>query len=443
MRVTDKLKRLTGETDKLPKPQSNNETINELRRKIDTIIERSRHIEERHSASFKGKAQALESVITGEEIVNEHGTFYFTRSTFHKSSSHGCRLVGALANIDMHTAGLIAGSPEIARMNPDDGLYLDTETTGLAGGTGTFPFLIGLGWFEDNNFVTCQLFARDFSEEKAMLSFLREIAAQKSFLVTFNGKAYDINLLSTRFILNRLEDSFIHMPHLDLLFICRRLFKHRLENSRLVTLECGILGFERTGDVPGYEIPQRYFDWLKRHDARTLEDIFEHNRLDILSMAALNAHLTELVGPGPNPPATHPGDIMAVARLFFECGDSVLAKKLYEELIHCEYNDVVRETRRHLSLIHKRAECWEEAAKLWESMLADDPLDIFAVEELAKFFEHRKHDYTRATKLVEEILDRPTAVTPFERDALIYRMERLKRKSGLYLADKSNKENPD
>ncbi|MBN1637034.1 MAG: ribonuclease H-like domain-containing protein [Deltaproteobacteria bacterium] len=443
MRVTDKLKRLTGETDKLPKLQSSNETINELRRKIDTVIERSRRIEERHSASFKGKAQPLESVITGEEIVNEHGTFYFTRSTFHESSSHGCRMVGDLADIDMRAAGLIAGSSEIALMNPADGLYLDTETTGLAGGTGTFPFLIGLGWFEDKNFVTSQLFARDFPEEKAMLNFLQEIAAQKQFLVTFNGKAYDINLLSTRFILNRLEDPFINMPHLDLLFICRRLFRHRLENSRLVTLECGILGFERTGDVPGYEIPQRYFDWLKRRDARALEDIFEHNRLDILSMAALNAHLTELVGTGTNPPDTHPGDIMAVARLFFEYGDSVLATKLYEELIHCEYTEVAKETRRQLSLIHKRAECWEDAARLWEIMLADNPLDLFAVEELAKFLEHKKHDYTRAIELIEVILDRPVAVAPFEHDALIYRMERLKRKSGLHLTDNGDNENPE
>ncbi len=163
----------------------------------------------------------------------------------------------------MEATAFLAGPRMSQDMSIEDGLFLDTETTGLAGGTGTFPFLIGLGWFEAGSFVTCQLFARDFSEERAMLRYLSELASGKQFLVTFNGKAYDLNLLAARFILNRSPDTLTTMPHIDLLHPSRRIFAHRLENARLSTIETHVLGVKREGDVPGFEIPQRYFDWLQ------------------------------------------------------------------------------------------------------------------------------------------------------------------------------------
>ena len=163
----------------------------------------------------------------------------------------------------MTAVAFLAGADALKGLSMEDGLFLDTETTGLAGGTGTFPFLIGLGWFEEGSFITHQLFARDFSEEPAMLACLGELASRRKFLVTFNGKAYDLNLLATRFILNRSRDQLYGMPQIDLLHPSRRIYSHRLENVRLVTLEESVLGVRRGNDVPGYEIPQRYFDWLK------------------------------------------------------------------------------------------------------------------------------------------------------------------------------------
>ncbi len=114
----------------------------------------------------------------------------------------------------MEAVAFLAGADVLKGLSIEDGLFLDTETTGLAGGTGTFPFLIGLGWFEDGSFITCQLFARDFSEEPSMLACLCELASRRRFLVTFNGKAYDLNLLATRFILNRSRDLLSVMPHI-------------------------------------------------------------------------------------------------------------------------------------------------------------------------------------------------------------------------------------
>jgi uncharacterized protein YprB with RNaseH-like and TPR domain len=197
----------------------------------------------------------LENLITGEEVETGHGRFFSSCSRMEGSDRHGHALIRELSRFDMKGVALLGGSEAFAGCSPEDALFVDTETTGLAGGTGTFPFLIGLGWFEGGTFVTCQLFARDFSEERAMLAFLTGAASGKKFLVTFNGRAYDMNLLTARFILNRQQDVLSGMPHLDLLHPGRRLLRHRMENARLLTFETSVLGIEREGDVPGVRYP--------------------------------------------------------------------------------------------------------------------------------------------------------------------------------------------
>jgi uncharacterized protein YprB with RNaseH-like and TPR domain len=428
MSVKDRLQRLTGEKPQPKGQASNKEVINELRKKIDAIMERRDRIEARPAVSYQGPVRALEQVITGEEVENSHGKFYFCRNRFKGSGTHGNHLISTLAAIDMISAGYLAGTDALAALSITDGLFLDTETTGLAGGTGTFAFLIGLGWFEGDDFIVCQLFARDFSEEQALLFFLREIAESKRFLVTFNGRAYDMNLLASRYILNRLHDPFTDMPHLDLLHPSRRLVGHRLENSRLTTLEACVLGFERHGDVPGYEIPGRYFDWLRRRDAGLMEDVFEHNRLDIISMAALAKHLAELLSGSDGGMAGHAADVLAAARLHHDRGNVESARQFYECIIKAGKPGFAKDARRSLSLMHKRAGCWDEAVSIWEEMLAENPCDVFAAQELAKWLEHKRHDYARAVKIVEGLLDDASGLSEEERESLRYRLNRLKGK---------------
>ncbi len=425
MSVKNRLQRLTGEKPQPAGQTSNKDVINDLRRKIDAIMERRDRIESRPAFSRQGPVRALEEVITGEEVENSYGRFYFCRNRFRGVDSHGRHLIGSLSAIDMEAAGCLVARSDLASLGINDALFLDTETTGLAGGTGTFAFLIGLGWFEGDDFIVCQLFARDFSEEQAMLGFLQEIAGSKRFLVTFNGRAYDMNLLASRYILNRLHDPFPDMPHLDLLHPCRRLVGHRLENSRLVTLEAGVLEFERYGDVPGYEIPQRYFDWLRRRDAGLMEDVFEHNRLDIISMAALLKHLTELLSGSDEGMAGHAADILAAAGLHHDRGNLERARHFYGCLIQKEDHFVSREAKRALSLMYKRADLWEEASRIWEEMFLDNPYDLFAAEELAKWLEHRMHDYARAAAIVQGILDDIPGLSEAEKESLIYRLNRL------------------
>ncbi|MCE5274550.1 MAG: ribonuclease H-like domain-containing protein [Syntrophaceae bacterium] len=430
MSLRDRLSRLTGEGTKTPAPGSRQETISELRQRVDALMTRREGISRGPVRSF-GPAVPLEHLVTGEEVEMPQGRFFFSRSRLEGSHVHGLHRVCDLASLSMEAAGILAGSSELGGSNPTDALFLDTETTGLAGGTGTFPFLIGIGWFEHRDFITCQLFARDYSEEKAMLAFLGETAAEKRFLVTFNGRSFDVGLLAARFILNRIPDPLAAMPHLDLLHPSRRLVGHRLENSRLVTLEEFVLGLKREDDIPGQEIPQRYFDWLKRRDGRLLEGVFRHNRLDIVSMASLARHLADLLESPHGHPHAHESDLLSAARLLLDRGRTDQARLRLEALADSGDPDVALSALKSLSLIHKKAGQWDRAAGIWEAMVSRDPLDVFAVEELAKWCEHRSHAFGRAALLVERVLGECGTLASAEQQALAHRLERLLRKASL------------
>ena len=225
MSSIDKLKRLTGEkTTKPAAPSAKQSQIDELRRRMDMIL--SRRPQQPAAApkkDYPDGRMSLEKIVPGEEIENKHGKFFLASDILAGNCRHGRRNICEALNLDMRAAGVLAGDYTLSGCRCEEGLFLDTETTGLSGGTGTMAFLIGLGWFEEGAFHIRQIFARDFSEERAALSYLAEIAAQKKFLVTFNGKAFDVNLLSTRFILNRLKSDLVNLPHLDLLHPSRRI----------------------------------------------------------------------------------------------------------------------------------------------------------------------------------------------------------------------------
>jgi uncharacterized protein YprB with RNaseH-like and TPR domain len=328
----------------------------------------------------------------------------------------------------MKAAALLANEPSIAYLNSSDALFLDTETTGLAGGTGTMAFLIGLGWFEDGQFHIRQILARDFGEEKAALAYLSEIAGQKKFLVTFNGKAFDVNLLTARFILNRLRSDLSSLPHLDLLHPSRRILGHRLENSRLATLEAEVLGVEREDDIPGWEIPQRYFDWLRQRDGRLLAAIFEHNRLDVISMASLTAHLTEILTAQELMQNVDAADYLAAARLLSKRRDSCGVEKILNMFDDRGCNEISDVSKKELSFLYKRNGRWQEAAQIWQELVTAMPPDYSTISELAKWLEHHVRDYQRAKDLVEKALNQTHALSAEQRDSLLHRLKRVNAK---------------
>jgi uncharacterized protein len=443
MKSIDKLKRLTGENIATPQRKAADGTrssdqssdsrkaeIEELRRRIEAVVSRRQAVSkaDRQQAAAEGNMR-LGDILGGAEVENEHGRFLLVSNIVRSASPHGHRPIGEAFNFDMTAAAMLANNPGISEYTCSDALFLDTETTGLAGGTGTMAFLIGLGWFEDGHFHVRQIMARDFGEEKAALVHLDQIASRKKFLVTFNGKAFDINLLATRFIMNRVASALSTMPHLDLLHPSRRILGHRLENSRLVTLEAYILGVEREGDIPGWEIPQRYFDWLRKRDPQLLAAIFEHNRLDVVSMASLTAHLTEILTAQTTSQQVHADDYLAAARLLLNRSHREGVEKILNIFQVQSCSLISAPSKKKLAQLYKRTGRLDEAVQIWREMAARASVDFYAVSELAKWLEHRGRDYFRAKALIEQALRQDNTFSTEERESLLHRLKRLNTKS--------------
>ncbi len=422
MGVLDRLRRITGEDKEgSQKTGDRSAELTDLRARIEAVM--ARRPQER--PGLVKQHPPLQELITGEEIATEQGAFFLAKEVRQAHELHGDRLVGDLVALNMEAAALLAKDAALGNCHISEGLFLDTETTGLAGGTGTLAFLIGVGRFAGDAFVTEQIFIRDFSEERAALAYLADLVGTKKFLVSFNGKAFDVNLLTARFILNRFRNPLDGLPHLDLLFPSRRLCGHRLENSRLVTLEQQLFGLYRENDIPGMEIPARYFSWLRRRDPHLVADIFRHNRLDILTLAALAVHLAELVVPCARSRTADPRDLLAAARLLSARKEQARTTGLLQDLTACGHASVRCEAQKLLSLTLKRKGDWEQAALLWEALLRENPADPFAPLELAKWYEHRRRNYQAAYDLISQMLERSPRLEKDLRAALEHRLRRL------------------
>ncbi len=211
-----------------------------------------------------------------------------------------------------------------------DFIFLDTETSGLSGGTGTYAFEVGLGRFTENGFKLAQFFMRHPGEEPALLAGLTEFMHGMKAVVTYNGKSFDIPLLNTRYTMMGMTSPFEGIDHFDLLPLARRLWRLRLESRTLGNVENNILGVKRGDEeVPGYMIPELYFDFLKTKDARPMAGIFYHNAIDILSLAGLFSHTAFLLNEPLSKDIPHHEDLVSLGRFFEAQGDFPQAELLY------------------------------------------------------------------------------------------------------------------
>jgi uncharacterized protein YprB with RNaseH-like and TPR domain len=335
--------------------------------------------------------------------------------------------------------------------------FLDTETTGLSGGTGTYAFLIGVGRFEfnpqtsDYEFRLAQFFMRDPIEEPAQLAALEEFLAPCQVLVTFNGKTFDVPLLSTRFLVHGWRTPLAELGHVDLLQLARRLWPHRLSSRTLPNLEAHILGTLRSDeDLPGWMIPSLYFDYLHDGDARPMSKVFYHNSMDVLSLVALMAHMVDLLNDPINFGSEYSVDLIALARLFEDLSDLDRAAQLY--LHGLEHEDVrnssiprsvLLQALQRLALIHKRKKDWPSAIQLWERAAQHQHLPAHL--ELTKCYEHNYRSYNEALSWTQEAINLIESLscesdpdkdrlflTDYERSRWLedfnYRMARLNRK---------------
>jgi len=305
---------------------------------------------------------------------------------------HGHATVDSIASCDGSPLGFTAPAARWA--------FLDTETTGLAGGTGTYAFLIGVGVFQDGGFHIHQFFMRDFCEESNVLGALAELLGTYEVLVTYNGKSYDAPLLETRYRMSRLQPPHEEMGHLDLLHAARRLWKLRLQSCRLVELESSVLGYKRTGDVPGELIPYRYFDYLRTGRTAGLGPVFHHNRLDILTLACLTSLVLASLG-DPSHAPLHAMDLVGLGGWLGKMGRADAALEVYTRALNAPLSaEVAARARWEAAAIHKRNGDYERAFPLWRELRTPE-----AAVEMAKYFEHRARNYSAAMLAAQEARD--------------------------------------
>ena len=382
--------------------------------------------------------RSLERLIPGRISQNDWGEFFLVEETFPISHRHGSESLQALLDHSGELFARFTGNPALAELDLSRAAFIDTETTGLAGGTGTYAFLIGVGYFEGDAFRLQQFFMRDYDEEPALLHHLAETFDALQGIVSFNGRAFDLPLLETRFLLSRLRPDLLDAPHLDLLHPARRIWKSRLPSCALSSLEANVLDVHRDGrDVPGMLIPYMYFRFLETSDASEISRIFYHNAQDILSLVTLTSRLAALYQATSRGQPAEGQDLFSVGRLCESLGLTIESEQVYLHALNDSLLPSVRaEIEQHLSLLYKRTGRWEEAIVLWEGLRASAHSGIFAHIELAKYHEHHARNYEYALTLVLQARERwPSAYTLNPTLAeLDHRIDRLHRK----LANQSN-----
>src|SRR5258708_7644427 len=260
--------------------------------------------------------QTLEALVPGEQHETPYGVSYMVRTAYAHDHVHGEAELRGWLSQSLAGAAAFTQDRRLAGIDPRRCLFLDTETTGLNAGSGTLVFLTGVGMFTEDGFEVRQYFLRDPGEERAMLHALHELMTSYDALVTFNGRSFDMPMLSARFTVNRQPLRADRWPNLDLLHPARRLWKRRLESCRLASLEDSILGVRRTGqDVPGFLIPQLYYEYLQNGDARQMRRVIYHNLFDVLSMVTLATVLCDTFARVDTPALPH-DDLISLARWY-------------------------------------------------------------------------------------------------------------------------------
>ena len=416
------------------------ETELSVKERLERLVAVTKAQPHKLASPIETRQPALEiaEVLDGEEVSNDFGSFYSVDRIYPLAHFQGRIQLGRLTSVPREAFSMLSRGDDTFEIDLDKALFLDTETTGLAGGAGTCAFLVGLGWVENESFVLRQLFMRDYGEEAAMLHALGEILSRFELLISYNGKSFDIPLLETRFVLTRQHLSFERLLHFDLLHPARSLWKARIESCRLMELEHRLLGLEREEDIPGHMIPDLFFRFLRTGKAEHLDHVFHHNRHDILSLAALTICASDLLDESYVP--EDPLDDLSLGRLFERSSQPERSMMHYSRAVEAGLSGAAR--RRALIALadqHKRRGDIgdiDDARKLWDELADGDSVEVIhALHELAMLSEHRDRDFTEALGLCERALSyldenyELTLSFRFKwRDAFAHRRSRLKKR---------------
>lgn len=381
----------------------------------------------------RSETYSIPSVIPGDVIDTMLGSCYRIRKQLDRGHLHGQTTLVIEGEI-----GLVADWAHLdglRNQSTDHVVFLDTETSGLSGGTGTFAFLVGVSQLIPEGVEFTQFLLRDPAEEEAMLIALAEYMSDTRAIVTYNGKAFDIPILNNRYLLHGLSSPFKDLDHIDLLPMARKIWKKKLASRRLSNVEVEILRVERTMvEVPGYLVPQVYFDYLKSGDARPLIGVLYHNEMDVLSLTSLLQHFMNALSKPVLDSTDSPDDLYPVIDLMLDLGRQDQAVELFERIFHPEINSNEDDwdTIEKIGLHFRRNKNWNSAAKIW--IAAERREMSFGALELSKFYEHQDRNYSEALRHAETLFEIISSqnLPPFTKKQFLaeaqVRIERIKAK---------------
>lgn len=352
--------------------------------------------------SRRPKALPIESIINCDETYTPNGPILSVKKRYSLDYTHGdCNLRPSASFARLLQWAKISDNESISINNF---VFLDAETTGLSGGTGTIIFLLGLAKYVDDHFLLEQFFLRNPSEEQAFLVAISKFCAEMKVVVTYNGKAFDVPILNTRHILQRIPSPFFDVYHIDLLTISRQLWKLRLEQCRLSNIEQSILHFHREGDeVPGYLAPEFYKEYLKTGDALPLKGVFYHNQEDVVSLAALFNHIANIFEYPLDKTFTYSHDSYSLGKVFEHLDETEIAHFLYVQSRDFEENQNLRiRSLLQQAMLFKRQHAIDQAVLLWNEAL--NLKSITAMEELSKYYEHKTKNLGAALELTNQAM---------------------------------------
>ena len=301
------------------------------------------------------------------------------------------------AAFDAHILAWMSNGVIRDAFSPGELLFFDTETTGLPRGAGTVAFLIGYGRIDGQELEITQVLMRDYPQEAQLLeAFLNQVRTSRC-LVSYNGSSFDLPLLQGRLVMNRIEEDLGLRPHLDLLHVARRVFKLRLGRCPLTRMEEMVFNHIREDDLPGAQVPARYFEYLKTRDENLLNDILRHNHQDIITLVRLYLHIAALCA---NPlDSAHHQDIFSLGRAFERMGQPDRAIACYKA---CSDKTVRDLARLRMAEMYRRQRMDREAVETFEVLRQSGGVSARVFISLAKIYEHRFRDPQRALEITRQ-----------------------------------------
>ena len=428
--IKDKLQQLKKEREARSKTQKIKDTWAKIDGDEETLSTKEK-LEQLITLSRREKSPASR---TPQFEPHERESLQFIENPYNLDTRYGKIKISSGLQISGEILACLSKDDTFRGLDLSTALFIDLETTGLSGGTGTIPFNVGMGYYRDEKFWVAQYFLGDLSEEERMIQEMAQFFEEMNFqsVVTYNGKNFDIPLLETRFILHRQPFPLSGLPHLDFMYPARNLWKHKYDNCRLSYLALEVVQTGRTEDIPSAEVPWRYFQYLQTGNYELIEPVLYHNQEDILSLLGVVIAGASIFVEEGEECLGDAMDFYGAGNVLEKIGDTEKSVQFYEKALSGDLSDdVTTLAKMKLSYFFKRNQDWDKAVAIWREITSLENItagQLFSFRELAMYLEHREKNYDEAIKIAEEGYVLSRGVSSYYEQDFEHRRARLKQK---------------